>query len=433
MDVQVEDKGKCRKAVNIKVPAADVDEEIKRVVNYFRQHASLPGFRKGRAPELRIRSHFSKDILKEVREVLMAKGYRAALEQEKLKIEHLLEMKEGEVHDGEPFELDLEMDTRPDITLPKYMGIVLQREAVEVTDEQLAEASVAFRKQYARFEDLVDPRPLAIGDLAQVNYTATIDGNPIKDISPASEAMGERKKFWVRMDENAFLPEFRDGLQGVEVGGSTTITATFPDSFADEVLRGQTAEYVVEVIAIRERKIPEMDEAFVEQVGEESVEALMVKLREDLDRQVKQEQDNKLRHAVTEFLLTHAEFDLPESVLSMETQNRIRNIVRQTSMSGEAKESIEGHKDEIFMNAEAEATKILRLRYMLLAVADAEGIEVSENELESEVQRMATMYGIPADELKNMLEQNKTMDDVKLDVLSRKTVELLFENADIKD
>jgi trigger factor len=102
-------------------------------------------------------------------------------------------------------------------------------------------------------------------------------------------------------------------------------------------------------------------------------------------------------------------------------------------MSGEAKESIEGHKDEIFMNAEAEATKILRLRYMLLAVADAEGIEVSEKELESEVQRMSTMYGISADELKKVLEQNKTMDDVKLDVLSRKTVELLFENADIKD
>ncbi|MFT5123742.1 MAG: trigger factor [Kiritimatiellia bacterium] len=433
MDVQIEDKGKCRKALTIKVPAADVDTEIKKVVTYFQKNASLPGFRKGKAPELRVRSHFSKDILKEVREVLIAKSYRAALEQEKLKVEQLLDMKEGDVVDGEAFELNLEMDTRPDITLPKYMGIELKREPMEVTDAQMEEASLAYRQQFARFEDLAEARPLALGDLAQINYTATIDGKPLKDVSAASESLSERKKFWVRMDENVFLPEFREGLEGVDVGGSTAITVTFPETFTDEALRGLTAEYAVDVIAIRERKVPEMNDAFVEQVGEGSVEALQAKLREDLDRQVKHAQDTKLRNEVVEYMLAHAEFDLPESVLSLETQQGIQRIVRQTSMSGEAKEAIEEHKEEIFKNAEAEATKTLKLRYMLLAVSDAEQVEVSDKEVEAEVERMSQMYGMPVDQLKKILEQNQSLGDVRRDLVCRKTVELLFDKADIKD
>lgn len=433
MDVQVEDKGKCRKEVNIKIPAADVDEEIKKVVDYFKKNATLPGFRKGRAPEPRIRSHFSKDIEKEVRETLMAKSYRTMLEEQKLQVEHLLDMKEGDIKDGADFELTLEMDTRPAVNLPKYKGIALKRDKVDVTDEQLEQASEAFRQQYARFEDLAEPRPIVVGDLAQVNYTATIDGTPVKEVSPASEAMGEREKFWVRVDENAFLPEFRDGLQGVEPGGNTTITATFPDSFADEVLRGKTAEYAVEVIAVRERKIPDMDATFAEQVGEESTDTLIAKLREDLEKQVQAGQDNKLRQEITEYMLAQADFELPESVLSLETQNRIRNIVRQTTEAGEGKEAIEEHKDEIFKNAETEATNNLKLRYMLLAVADEEKVEVADEEFEQEIGRMAQMYGMPAAEFRKILEQNQTLDDLKMDLLIRKTVDLLFENADITD
>lgn len=297
----------------------------------------------------------------------------------------------------------------------------------------MEEASLAYRQQFARFEDLAEARPLALGDLAQINYTATIDGKPLKDVSAASESLSERKKFWVRMDENVFLPEFREGLEGVDVGGSTAITVTFPETFTDESLRGLTAEYAVDVIAIRERKVPEMNDAFVEQVGEGSVEALQAKLREDLDRQVKHAQDTKLRNEVVEYMLAHAEFDLPESVLSLETQQGIQRIVRQTSMSGEAKEAIEEHKEEIFKNAEAEATKTLKLRYMLLAVSDAEQVEVSDKEVEAEVERMSQMYGMPVDQLKKILEQNQSLGDVRRDLVCRKTVELLFDKADIKD
>jgi trigger factor len=432
MEVTVEDKGKCRKELNIEVPVEAIKEEYDSIVNYFRQNVALPGFRKGKAPLPMVQTKFKKDIEKELHEKMLPKSFHQAIQQEKLKVEQVIDIEEGDFAPDQAFKFKVIMDVKPEVNLPEYKGISLDKEAAEVKDEDIEGTIDNLRQQLAKYEDVTDPRAVVAGDLVQINFEGKVGEESIKDLAESASGIGEGEDFWVRADENAFIPEFADGMVGVDMGGKTVIDVTFPEDFAVEELRGKAAKYDVEVIGIRERILPELDEEFCKRVGTEGEEDLRDQIKKDLESQMENAQKNKMMGQLQEWLLETIPVEIPESTLQQETQQNIQDIVRQSTSSGESEDTIKENKDQIFENAQAAASKTIQMRYILASIAEQEKITASSKEVTAEIERMAQVYSVDAKIIKERIAQNGSEDMIQADVVARKTMDFLFDNAEIK-
>ena len=432
MQVKVEDKGKCRREVEIEVPVETIKEEYDSIVKYFRQHVALPGFRKGKAPEAMVRTKFSKDIQKELHDKVVPKSFHQALDENKLEVEHILNIDEGEFDPEQPFKFTILLDVKPEVNLPEYKGVSVTKEAAEVKDENIDAAIDNVRQQMAKYEDITDGRAVSAGDLVQVNFEGKVGDKPVKDFSDTAAGIGEGEDFWVRADENAFIPEFAEGLLGVASGDTAVFDVNFPEDFSVEELRGTTASYSVDVLAIRERILPEVDEEFCKRMGVDNAEALREEVSKDLQSQLDNSLKNKMMSEIQEWLLSNITVEIPESTLQQETQNNIQDIVRKSTSDGESEDSIKEHKDEIFNNAQEAATKTLQMRYILGAIAAKEEIDATGKEMKEEIARISQMYGVDEAVIRERIAENGSDDMVKADVVARKTMDFLFDNADVK-
>jgi len=431
MEVTVEDKGNCRKELEIEVPVEDIRQEYNSIVSYFRQHVALPGFRKGKAPEAMVRSKFKKDIEKELHDKVVPKSFHQALADQNLEVEHILDIKENDFDPDQPFKFTVTLDVKPEVNLPDYKGVSLTKEVSEVKEEDVDAAIDNVRQQMAKYEDVTDGRGVVAGDLVQVNFEGRVGEQSVKEIAESAAGIGEGTDFWVRADENAFIPEFAEGMVGVSPGGKTEISVSFPEDFSVAELQGKEAAYDVEVLAIRERIMPEVDEDFCTKLGAESPEDFRAQVVKDLESQSENAEKNKMMTQLQEWLLANISMDIPESALQQETQNNIQDIVRQSASSGESEDNIKDNKDQIFENAQDAAGKTLQMRYILAAIAKEENISADSGEVQEEITRMAQMYGVDPSIIRERIEENNSEDMVKADVVARKTMDFLFDNADI--
>ena len=297
MNVTVEDSGKCRKIVRIELPSELVKQETDRVTAEYKQYARIPGFRPGKAPVNLVRQRYQKEILAAVKEQLLPKAYRDAMEQEKLDVVAVIDMEGGDVNAGQPMSFSITVETRPEIALPEYKGIPLTRKPVQITDADVDAALTNIRERYAKFED-ASGQAVAAGDLAQIDYSATVDGKKLEEVDPAAKGLGEGVDFWVRVDENAFIPEFATALPGRNIGDQVDVSVTFPADFTSEALRNATATYSVTIKGLRQKILPALDEEFAKRVGEASVETLRAGVKDDLVRHGQDQEQTRLRNEI---------------------------------------------------------------------------------------------------------------------------------------
>lgn len=430
MNVSVEEAGPCRKILTIEIPAEEVAKEYKEVLSVFLKKANIPGFRAGKAPAKLVESRFKADIIEQVRDTIVPKSYHEAIQQEKIAVVAILDMDEVDVVSGEPLSYKVTLDVQPDFELPVYEGIKLTRNPVEVSDEDVDGQIAQILQQQARYED-VEGRVVAAGDLAQIDFTGTCDGQSLEEIDEKAAGIGKGEDFWVRVDENAFIPEFAEGLPGTEIGGETEITATFPADFGVEALAGKDVLYKVSVKALREQILPEIDEEFCKKIGEENEESLRNSVRGEIAKQGEQQEESRLRAELRKHLLDSVTLELPESVVQEETRRHISDFVRQGSERGMSEDQITENKDKIYESATATAQESVKGRYVMLKIAAAENIEVSDKELDAEITTMGYMYQMGPDELRKRLTENNSMDDLRHDIQIRKTLDLLMEKAEI--
>lgn len=433
MNIRIEKAGPCRREVHIEVPADHVRIAFDEVASSYSRHAKIPGFRPGRAPRDLIRRRFQKEIADDVKERLISEGYQAALKQEKFTTVAVLDVREQGLDEGQAFSFSLVLDIAPEIELPAYKGIALTRNVAEVTEKDVENVVESLREQQGHFDDATT-RPVQLGDMVQIDYSGVIEGQPIEERAPDAKGMGAGKDFWLMADEqNQFLPGFANGLLGAAVGERREIAVDFPADFSSSALAGKKATYVAQVKSIREKKLPEINEEFLKNVGVSSVDELHTRIREDMKKFRIREEDRRLRGEVVKHLIEKATFDAPESVLQEETRQEVYDLVRRTQQSGITADEIEGKKEELFDNATRNATEKVKLRYMLNRIAKEENITASDRDVDDRIRSLAAQWGVPAEKLRADFVKRKAMEDVRSDVLMDKTLTLLMEHSVITD
>ncbi|HUJ08735.1 MAG TPA: trigger factor [Verrucomicrobiae bacterium] len=431
MAVTVENTAPCRKTLRVEVDAARVAGTRAEIVQEFRKFANIPGFRPGKAPEPMVEKRYGGEIDEELRKRLIPESYREALAEQKLKVVGYPQVESVEYKHGRPLIYTAAVDTAPEFAVPEYKGIPLKKKPVATKEEDVTKTLESLREQQADFV-AVEGRALRAGDFAIINYTGVADGKPIGELSPEAKSLGENKDFWLLISSESFLPGFCDQLVGAQAGEKRQVLVDFPADFPQKPLAGRKATFFVDLVAIKEKKLPDINDEFAKKLGLDSVEKLNESVRQTLLAEAEREQNADLRRQVVNHLLSKVVFELPDSLVQQETRSIIYDVVRENSLRGATKEQLEEKKNEIFGFASQSAQERLRTSFILDAIAQAEKLKVEEAEVEQRIAQLAQRARTTPERLKAQLTEKGGLEEIEEQILISKTLDFLVANAKIE-
>src|ERR1043166_6243288 len=319
MNVTVQNLAPCKKLVRVEVETETVNKTFDSIGKEFQREAAFPGFRPGKAPLDMVLRKYEKDIQDEVKKKFISDFYKKAVEDQKLDVLGYPDIEEIQFNRGQPLQFAATIETAPEFELPEYKGLPVKKENRTVTEQDLERALNALREPRITFQTV--ERPIQTGDIAVVNYTGTSEGKPITEIAPTAKGLTEQKNFWLDVPSASFIPGFAEQLMGAKAGDKRTVNVDFPADFVTPQLAGKKGIYEVEIVEVKEKVLPVLDEAFAKSYGAENLEKLREGVKRDLENELNYKLRNSTRNQLIRSLLNRVNFELPETAVKQETRN----------------------------------------------------------------------------------------------------------------
>jgi len=427
----IEDLAPCKKLVRFEVENARVDEAFETVTKDFQKQAALPGFRPGKAPRDMVIKRYEQDITDEVKRKLISETYRQGIKDKKLEVVGYPDIEEIQFAKGQPLQFAATVETAPAFEMPDYRALPAKRELASVTEEDIEKAIEALRAQQGKFEKV--DRETRENDFVVLNYTGTCEGKPITDWNPVAKGLTEKKNFWIQVTPDSFIPGFAPQLVGAKAGDKRTVTVTFAADFVTQEVAGKQGVYEVEIVEVKERVLPPVDDAFAKSYGAEDLGKLRDGIRQDLQNELNLKQKRSIRGQLVETLLGKVNFDLPESMVQQETRNVVYNIVNENQRRGISKEVIDQQKEAIYSAANQTAKERVKAEFIFGKIAEKEGIRVNDQELNIRIVALAQSYNMAPEKFLKELQSRNGVEEVYGQVLHEKVVDFLQEHAKIED
>jgi trigger factor len=415
----------------VEVPVEKVNAAFDDVAVQFQKAAQLPGFRPGKAPRHLIQKSYESNIREEARKKLVEGSFRDAAAQEKLEVVVTLNVEEQQFGRNQALQFTATVEVAPEFVLPSYKGLAAKRELRVATDADVDRALGILREQQAKFEDV--QRPIQEGDVAVVSYVGTCDGQPLTALSPTAMGLTAKENSWMLVRPGSFIPGFTEPLVGASVGDKRTIPLTLPADFVHKELAGKNVVYEVTVTGVKQKVLPEADDAFAKSFGADTMSVLLQGIRTDLQRELDMRQKKAVRDQLLKALMAQLEFDLPESIVASETRSVVYNIVNENQQRGVPKEVIEEKKDEIYQNAAVSARDRVKGAFILNRIAAAEKLSVSDREMTQRVLLLAQQNNTTPEKMVKAIQERNAAGEVRQDILVGKVLEFLEINAVIED
>ena len=430
MNVSVENLAPCKKLVRVEVDAKVVDEIFDSVTREYQKQAALPGFRPGKAPRDMVLKKYNAEIADEAKRKLIGENYRKALEEKKLNVIGYPDIEEITFGRGQNLQFAATIETAPEFEMPEYKGLPAQREDKSVTDADVDRALGMLAQQHVKFETVA--REVKMGDIAVVNYTGTSDGKPITDTAPTARGLTEKKNFWLDIEPTAFIEGFAQQIVGAKAGDKRTVNVDFPADFVTKELQGKKGAFEVEILEVKEKILPAIDDELAKKYGAENMEKLRAGVRLDLENELKHSQARSVQGQIIRALLDRVQFDLPETPVAQVTRNAVYDIVRENTQRGISRELIEKQKDEIYTAAAASAKERVKLSFLAQRIAEKEKISVSQEDVLRRAQTLAGMYQIPLEKFLKDLQKRNGVQELYDQVAHEKVLAFLENNAKIE-
>ena len=288
MIINLEKLPDCKALLRIEFPSEDTRAERNQIIKLFSKQAKIPGFRPGKTPANVIEKRFKSEIENEFEDRIVRKAIQKNNEENKIDIINIKEIRDQSHNSDGTYTATIELIVAPDFELTDYKGIEVTVPKTDVTDEQLEESLSQIRERFAHYEDVKD-RGIQMGDFVVINYKGSVDGKAVGEVLPLAPAtLAQNTGFWLKMDENSFLPGFCTPLIGLKENDTKSVNVTIPDDYEAEELRGQSLDYEVEIVEIKEQRLPELDDEFAEKIEPgKTLDQLKETLREQMQEQRK--------------------------------------------------------------------------------------------------------------------------------------------------
>ncbi|MGK0239574.1 MAG: trigger factor [Candidatus Pelagisphaera sp.] len=433
MKTDLQDVTDTRKTLAVTLEANEVEAEEKSLLDQFSKMAKIPGFRPGKAPLSIVRQKHAKDIAGELKQRVMAKAYQDGSKEAKVELVNVIDVQESEIVAGQDITVTFTIDVRPEFTVENFKGLELQGLSEAIEDKDIDEAIDGIRKEKAEFSPV--EREAAEGDYVKFSHEGSIDGAPISEIVADKPVYAKMPQTWEEIgSDQGLIPGLGDQLQGLKTGDKSDLEVEFPADFTVEELQGKKAVYSVEILEVRERKLPEMDDAFFEAQQVKTLDELKERVKGWIEGQKKQERKADLRRQVSEKLTASVDFSLPESLVEAETENSMRQVVMENMQRGVAQDQLEANKEDIHAQSRQTAESRVKLQLILSQIAEKESVEVSDQDMSQFVFSQAYQSGQKPDQfVKELKKDQNRLRMAQQSVLFDKTLEMLCDEAKVSD
>ena len=432
MNVTVENLAPCKKLVRVEVDAQKVDEAFEAMTRDFQRKAKFPGFRPGKVPREFVARKFEKEIQDEAKAKLINDSYKRALEEQKLDVVANPDIEEIQFGRGRPLQFAATVETAPEFELPEYKGLPARVESRAVTEADVDQALQVLRAQRVSYRTV--DRPLAAsGEVAVVNYTGQCEGKPITQIAPTAMGLTEKKGFWIEMGSDSFIRGFAQQLLGAKAGEKRTVTVEFPADFVTPQLAGKRGVYEVQVVEVKEKYLPPLDDQLAQAYEAQSLEKLREGVRRDLENELTHKRSTSIRNQLIQGLMGRVQFELPETSVANETKRRVYDMVNGQQRRGATLEQIEEHKDQTYSVATQEAKERVKFAFLIQRIAEKEDIKVSDDEINRSISELAAANKIPREKLAKDLRERNALIGIYDQIMTQKVLEFLERNAQLID
>ncbi|KZM52542.1 trigger factor [Geobacillus stearothermophilus] len=412
--------------LTVEVDAEQVNKGLDAAFKKVVKNIALPGFRKGKVPRVLFEKRFGVEALyQDALDILLPEAYAKAVEEAGIEPVSMPEIDIEQMEKGKSLIFKAKVTVKPEVKLGQYKGLEVEKMDATVTDEDVENELKRLQENYAELV-VKEDGTVENGDTAVIDFEGFVDGEPFEG--------GKAENYSLEIGSGTFIPGFEEQLVGMKAGEEKEIQVTFPEEYHAEQLAGKPATFKVKVHEVKAKQLPALDDEFAKDVDEEveTLDELKAKVRARLEEAKKNEAETALRNAVVEKAAANAEIDIPAVMVQNETDRMLREFDQRLQMQGlnlQLYYQFSG-QDEASLREQMkeDAEKRVRAALTLEAIAKAENIEVTDEEVEEELQKMAEAYNLSVDKLKELL---GSLDGVKEDLKWRKTIDFLVEHSTV--
>ena len=442
MKVEVTELGPVKRSLKIEVPQEDVNKQFAEVYAELNRQVRIPGFRPGKAPQALLEQRYGKDVGDDVVRRLIPAYYEKAIRQAGIVplIVEVPPIERVKIKKDAPFSFTATVEIKPPIQLRDYKApnpISLKMDTRTVTDEQLAKVLDTLRERQAQLDAAPAGTALADGSYAVLDVEGFLDLTPLE----GAKKEGVLHKVGSRMPVMGI--EVDEQLRGKTEGQLTEISQPYPANHPDTQLAGKTVVFRIKVAAVKQKKLPALDDEFAKDCGPYSTLAeLKDKLQEEMERALKREIEDTYKDTILKRLVETHHFDIPETLVARELEVMVRQKLEQEArMKGRSQPA--GPEDLAARQQEAkrlqeefrpEAARRVKVGMILEAIAEKEGITVSQEDLDAEIARMAAELRLSVDDIKKFVRAGgeDSLDELRGRILADKSLDFVYRHAVIQ-
>ena len=425
MSVQVEKLEKSMAKLTIEASAEDFAAAIDKAYKKNRNKIAMPGFRKGKAPRKMIENMYGAGVFfEDAANIIIPDAYADAAKESGLEIVAQPEIDVVQVEAGKPFIFTATVAVKPEVTLGEYKGIEVEKKTVEVTEEDITAEIDSVRERNSRMITVED-RATKDGDTVVIDFDGYVDGEQFEG--------GKAEDYSLVLGSHSFIDNFEEQLVGKNIGDEVEVNVTFPEQYQAEELQGKPAVFKVKIKEIKVKELPEADDEFAQDVSDFET---LAEYKEDLKKKLEESKqaalDREKEEAVITKIIENAQMDIPEPMVDAQTRQMTQEFAQRIQSQGL---SIEQYMQftgltpqKMVEELKPQALKRIQSRLVLEAVAAAENIEATEEDIQKEIETMASMYQMEADKLKDLMGDDEKK-QISLDVAVQKAVDLVVAEA----
>ncbi len=430
MNVKHEKLDSKKVKLEVTLEAAKLDEAIRKAYKKNVKKLDVQGFRKGKAPLAIVKQFYGVEVLfDDASDFLLSDSYPEAIEEAGIKPIDYPKVDIIQMEEGKEFIYTAEVEVYPEFDLPDYKGLEVEKPVVKVTDHDIDHEIEHLIEKNGRIESKPEGAVVEKDDVAIINFNGKVDGVEFEG--------GKGENFELTIGANMFIGDFEDQLIGLKVGDEKVVKVTFPEDYQAEELKGKDAEFDVEILDIKTKEFPAVDDEFASEVSEfETLEELKASIREGLEEDADNRAKSELNNNLIKALAEKAEIDIPEAMIESSIDRLVRDFEQRIQQQGISKEMYlqmtgqeEGAIREMFRD---NAKNVVKNDLLIEAIVAKEGIESSDEEVAAKADEIVKMYGDKQDELKEML-LNNNRKDLEMEVTTNKVFELLLESAKVTE
>lgn len=412
--------------ISVEVDAEQVTQALDKAFKKVVQKVNVPGFRKGKVPRSMFEKRFGIETLyQDAIDILLPEAYSAALRETGVIAVDRPEIDVEQFATGETFKFKAKVTVKPEVTLGEYKGVEVEEPQVEVTEEELAAELERLQQRHAELI-VIDEGEAKNGDTTIIDFEGFVDGEPFEG--------GQSERYALELGSGSFIPGFEEQLVGMNIGDFKDVEVTFPEAYHSENLAGKPAVFKVKLHEIKRKALPALDDEFAKDVSEFDT---LEEFKQDLTGRLKEQKEKAAVQArevaVVEKVAQAAEIEIPEAMISTETDYILRdfeNRLRSQGMSLDLYYQFSG-QDEAALRGQmrVDAEKRVRNNLVLEQIAKVEDITISEEELSEELEKLSVSYNRPAEELREIFTRNGNLENLREDLMLRKTIQFLIDNS----